>query len=163
MSYRSKNIRIKYDYPENVFIAGTFTKWKPKEMIFNKQSKENYYDVVNENELNSFFFKFVINGEWKTSEKYPTVADESGNLNNCIEIIETKSNKSKKKDESSPNNNDSSESFSIDKGECSHDIDSTPLAVTANGTVSTTAHGTNNESLLKRIWIWIKAFFLALF
>lgn len=163
MSTEKKSTTIKYHYPENVSIAGTFTEWKPELMNFDKQNNENFIQVENK-DLQRLIFKFVINGEWKTSEKYPTVSDSSGNLNNYCNISDELQNGGETVKLLNKPSVETLDSYkSLKNTDSNSDQSSASIEPDDDTCVDSTSHGTNDESLLKRIWIWIKAFICALF
>lgn len=150
---------IKYAHDENVSIAGTFTNWKPKLMNFNKENSENYIELENK-DLKTLIFKFVVHGDWKTSEKYPTSSDDSGNLNNYIALKQHEEEKNPLLKKPSL---ESSVSYKTLMDSSSEEEGSVVIAPDEASNTETTSHGTNSESLLKRIWVWLKAIFIALF
>lgn len=159
MALHRETTIIKYAHAENVSIAGTFTNWKPKLMNFNKDKSENYIELENK-DLKNLIFKFVVHGDWKTSEKYPTTSDDSGNLNNYVDL---KQNKEEKDGLLRRPSLESSISYKSLMGSSTEDEGSEAIAPDESPRTETTSHGTNNESLLKRIWVWLKAIFIALF
>lgn len=70
---------------DRVSIAGNFTEWHPKLMVFCTQNNTFEYTVTPSKELNGrLYFKFILGINWFTSSDYASEFDGSGNENNVI-------------------------------------------------------------------------------
>lgn len=104
----SKNIKINYLFIWNeggnqVKITGSFFDWKIK-FDMSKDPKDNIFKCQIPLDNKIYEFKFVVDDEWKCSNKYPIKEDNSGNMNNILDLTnynekkeEHKKNKSEKK------------------------------------------------------------------
>ena len=82
-------IPFKFEWKESgtdVKISGSFLdNWDRKEPLkFNNETKSYEITLNIPRGLNQF--KFIVDDEWKFSEKYPTEEDKSGNINNIIDL-----------------------------------------------------------------------------
>jgi len=68
---------------EHVYITGTFYNWILK-IPLNKKSNKFYARI--DLPKGRHEFKFVVNGVWKTSFRYPTTRNSYGESNNYVEI-----------------------------------------------------------------------------
>ncbi|TID20346.1 hypothetical protein CANINC_003639 [Pichia inconspicua] len=72
--------------PKEVIVTGTFDDWS-KQFALIKQNDGNFeLEVPLPNTEDKIEFKFIVDGEWTISEDYWTVVDESGNVNNYVEV-----------------------------------------------------------------------------
>lgn len=79
---------IEYEITESneadaVYLTGSFTGWNSK-IKMNCFQKGKFFLII---PLNSgiYEFKFIVNNEWEISDKYPTINDERGIINNIID------------------------------------------------------------------------------
>jgi len=68
---------------EKVFITGSFYDWTVQIPLSKKSNK--FYAKI-DLPKGHHEFKFIINGIWKSSLRYPTVTNVYGDTNNCIDI-----------------------------------------------------------------------------
>ena len=88
---------------KNVKVTGSFVNWASSfDMTYYPDEKLFKYKVTLSKEKHSF--KFIVDGIWKCSQKYPMVKDNSNNTNNFLDLtnysipknFETKKKKVKK-------------------------------------------------------------------
>jgi len=68
---------------EKVFITGSFYEWTVK-IPLNKKSNKFYAKI--DLPKGRHEFKFVVNGSWKSSLRYPTITNGYGETNNYIQL-----------------------------------------------------------------------------
>ena len=69
-----------------VMITGSFLNdWNTCIPMIRKP-KTNIYEYQTSLSKQKHFFKYIINNKWKCSSLYPTVIDESNNVNNYIDL-----------------------------------------------------------------------------
>lgn len=74
---------------KNVLITGSFGNWKIKfQMNYYPDEKIFKYQMTLPKTKHSF--KFIVDNIWKCSQKYPTIKDNSNNLNNFIDLTNYK-------------------------------------------------------------------------
>lgn len=82
-----------FTYPKtegvsDVLLVGSFDNWTNKLPLVLTPSNGFELTVPLPSTATSVEFKFVLNGEdWVTSEGYPTATDESGNVNNVVDVV----------------------------------------------------------------------------
>ena len=65
-------------------ITGSFCNWKTQFKMNRDQSDKKFkLELPLENAV--YQYKFIVDGAWKYSRKYPTIKDEMGNINNLLE------------------------------------------------------------------------------
>lgn len=102
----SNNTKINYLFTWNeggnqVKITGSFCDWKIK-FDMTKDLNDNIFKCQLPLENKIYQFKFIIDNEWKCSNKYSIKEDNSGNLNNILDLtnyIEKKEETKKKTSE----------------------------------------------------------------
>ena len=102
----SNNTKINYLFTWNeggnqVKITGSFCDWKIK-FDMTKDPNDNIFKCQLPLENKLYQFKFIIDNEWKCSNKYSIKEDNSGNLNNILDLtnyIEKKEETKKKTSE----------------------------------------------------------------
>ena len=102
----SNNTKINYLFTWNeggnqVKITGSFCDWKIK-FDMTKDLNDNIFKCQLPLENKIYQFKFIIDDEWKCSNKYSIKEDNSGNLNNILDLtnyIEKKEETKKKTSE----------------------------------------------------------------
>ena len=102
----SNNTKINYLFTWNeggnqVKITGSFCDWKIK-FDMTKDPNDNIFKCQLPLENKIYQFKFIIDNEWKCSNKYSIKEDNSGNLNNILDLtnyIEKKEETKKKTSE----------------------------------------------------------------
>lgn len=102
----SNNTKINYLFTWNeggnqVKITGSFCDWKIK-FDMTKDPNDNIFKCQLPLENKIYQFKFIIDDEWKCSNKYSIKEDNSGNLNNILDLtnyIEKKEETKKKTSE----------------------------------------------------------------
>jgi len=68
---------------QSVLITGTFYNWTVKIPLCKKFNK--FYAKI-DLPKGHHEFKFVVNGQWKCSLRYPTVKNNYGDLNNYVDV-----------------------------------------------------------------------------
>lgn len=166
------SIHIKFTDSRNISIAGNFNNWTPQVMNYEPVNMVNYIDLKTTSKDNKkIIFKFVYGDNWFTSATYNTVRDNSNNVNNYIDVenVEKKEEKDnallRQKIEpqltatsSNSNEKDTASDDTVDSND-----DSDALNTTEDTHVDTTSHGTSDESIYYRIWVWLVEFFHQLF
>jgi len=71
---------------EKVQLAGSFTQWKPVDMV--KNSENEKWALKLDLSPGEYEFKFVVDGTWVHDELLPTVTNDQGSKNNVIKIEE---------------------------------------------------------------------------
>ncbi|KAJ9540551.1 hypothetical protein OSB04_027057 [Centaurea solstitialis] len=75
---------------ENVELIGDFTgNWKEPIKAIHKGGPR--YEAEVRLAQGKYYYKFIVNGDWRHSTSSPTERDERGNLNNILEIGDTAS------------------------------------------------------------------------
>ena len=101
----SNNIKINYIFVwegkgNNVKITGSFCEWRIK-FDMNKDPNDNNFKCQLPLDNKKYQFKFIVDDEWKFSEKYPTEEDKSGNINNIIDLTNYNEKKEEQKQKTS--------------------------------------------------------------
>jgi len=68
---------------DKVLITGSFYDWTVK-IPLNKKSEKFYARI--DLPKGRHEFKFIVNGVWKSSLRYPTATNSFGDVNNCVEV-----------------------------------------------------------------------------
>jgi len=77
------NTSFKWTYGGNsVFVTGTFTGWKDHVPL---QKVGNEFNTILRLPKGIYYYKFIVDGEWKFSPDDFTAPDEHGNINNIID------------------------------------------------------------------------------
>lgn len=77
------NTSFKWTYGGNsVFVTGTFTNWKDHVPL---QKVGNEFNTILRLAKGAYYYKFIVDGEWKFSPDDQTAPDEHGNINNFID------------------------------------------------------------------------------
>jgi len=77
------NTSFKWTYGGNsVFVTGTFTGWKDHVSL---QKIGNEFNTILRLPKGIYYYKFIVDGEWKFSPDDLTAPDEHGNINNIID------------------------------------------------------------------------------
>ncbi len=71
--------------PSEVQIAGTFNDWKPTTEL-KKGKTATFFVEMQLEEGGKYEFKFVVDGQWLVSDRYPTCINELGGENNYLEV-----------------------------------------------------------------------------
>jgi len=95
----SNNIKINYLFiwtegGSQVKLTGTFSDWKIK-FDMAKDPNDNCFKCQLPLDNKLYQFKFIVDNDWKCSDKYPKKEDNSGNINNFIDLTDYKENKNK--------------------------------------------------------------------
>ena len=69
---------------EKVQLAGSFTQWKPVEMV--KTLGTDKWALKLDLPPGEYEFKFVVDGNWVHDEGQPSKTNEMGTLNNVINV-----------------------------------------------------------------------------
>jgi len=77
------NTSFKWTYGGNsVFVTGTFTGWKDHVPL---QKVGNEFNTILRLPKGIYYYKFIVDGEWKFSPDDFTAPDDHGNINNIID------------------------------------------------------------------------------
>ena len=68
-----------------VKIIGSFTDWK-EPYLMKKDVNDNVYKISLPLHNKIYFYKFIVDGEWKFSQIQPTKQDNDGNINNFLDL-----------------------------------------------------------------------------
>ena len=68
-----------------VKIIGSFTDWK-ESYIMKKDLNDNVYKTSLPLHNKIYYYKFIVDGEWKFSQIQPTKKDNDGNINNVLDL-----------------------------------------------------------------------------
>ena len=85
----SNNIRKNYKFiwdegGSDVKVTGSFSDWKIQFQMTREQNGQIFtLQLPLGNEI--YQYKFIVDGEWKYSKKYPTQVDGMGNINNILD------------------------------------------------------------------------------
>ena len=85
----SNNIKTNYTFiwdegGNDVKITGSFSDWKIKFQMTQIQNTQIFKCILPlGNEI--YQYKFIVDGEWKFSKKFPTKDDGNGNINNILD------------------------------------------------------------------------------
>ena len=95
----SNNIKINYLFiwtegGSQVKLTGSFSDWKIK-FDMAKDPNDNCFKCQLPLDNKIYQFKFIVDNDWKCSDKYPKKEDNSGNINNFIDLTGYKENKNK--------------------------------------------------------------------
>ena len=93
----SNNIKINYLFiwtegGSQVKLTGSFSDWKIK-FDMAKDPNDNCFKCQLPLDNKIYQFKFIVDNDWKCSDKYPKKEDNSGNINNFIDLTDYKENK----------------------------------------------------------------------
>ena len=70
---------------KNVKVTGSFVNWASQfDMVYNQEEKVFKYEVTLSK--SKHLFKFIVDGIWKCSQKYPQMRDNSNNSNNFVDL-----------------------------------------------------------------------------
>ncbi|KAL8247150.1 hypothetical protein R6Q59_008366 [Mikania micrantha] len=69
---------------ENVELIGDFSNWKESIKATHKGGPR--YEAEVRLAQGKYYYKFIVNGDWRHSTSSPTERDDRGNLNNILEI-----------------------------------------------------------------------------
>ena len=78
----------------DVKITGSFCDWRIK-FNMTKDNNDNLFKCQLPLEHKIYQFKFIVDNEWKCSDKYPIKEDNSGNINNFIDLTNYSEKKEK--------------------------------------------------------------------
>ena len=79
----------------DVKLTGSFCEWKTK-INMDKDPNDNTFKFNLPLDNKIYQFKFIVDGEWRCSEKYQTEKDGFGNINNFIDLTNYIDKKEKK-------------------------------------------------------------------
>jgi len=83
------NTSFKWNHGGNtVFLTGTFTGWKDHYPL---QKVGNEFTGILRLPRGKYYYKFIVDGEWRFSPSDPTIRDELGNTNNIVDTTEIES------------------------------------------------------------------------
>ena len=100
----------------DVKLTGSFCEWKTK-INMDKDPNDNTFKFNLPLDNRIYQFKFIVDGEWRCSEKYPTEKDGFGNINNFIDLTNYVDKKEKKeiKEDIVNDEKDKNDKINIDK------------------------------------------------
>lgn len=83
-THRNVNTVLKWaNGGKEVFISGTFNSWQQK--IPMKASHGDFTAILSL-PPGTYYYKYIVDGEWRTDDSKPVARDPDGNLNNLLEI-----------------------------------------------------------------------------
>ena len=68
-----------------VKLIGSFSDWK-NALIMKKDLKDNVFKTSLSLNNEIYTYKFIVDGEWKYSQKQPIKKDDQGNINNILDL-----------------------------------------------------------------------------
>ena len=68
-----------------VKLIGSFSEWK-NSFIMKKDIKDNVFKTSLSLNNEIYTYKFIVDGEWKYSQKQPIKKDDQGNINNILDL-----------------------------------------------------------------------------
>ena len=72
---------------KSVKVTGSFVNWTSQfDMVYYPEEKVFKYNVTLSK--TKHFFKFIVDGIWKCSQKYPQMKDNSNNSNNFVDLTD---------------------------------------------------------------------------
>ena len=96
---KNDKVKFKFQWKEasnqvnqklEVLLVGSFLKnWDSYE-VMEKNEENGLYECEMFLPKKKHFFKFIINSKWLCSDLYPTIPDESNNINNYIDLTNYK-------------------------------------------------------------------------
>ena len=69
----------------DVYITGTFNKWREKILM---HRSGNDFTYVHGLKQGKHAYKFIVDDEWRFAPDQPTIADQHGNINNYIDLTQ---------------------------------------------------------------------------
>ncbi|TPX68018.1 hypothetical protein SpCBS45565_g03383 [Spizellomyces sp. 'palustris'] len=73
---------------KTVFLTGEFDGWAVSiPLPRDPACYDEFAITLSLDRTRSWAFKFVVDGEWRCSTTFPTIYDEHGNVNNCLEAL----------------------------------------------------------------------------
>ena len=87
-----------------VKLTGSFSDWKIKfDMV--KDPNDNFFKCQLPLDNKIYQFKFIVDNDWKCSDNYPIKEDNSGNINNFIDLTNYNEKKEQKTEKEKDNEN----------------------------------------------------------
>jgi len=71
---------------KTAYICGSFTHWQKMPMQWRQTAQGGEWYKVIDLATGSHQYKFIIDGQWRHDHTAPTVLDNLGNVNNCINV-----------------------------------------------------------------------------
>ena len=68
-----------------VKIIGSFSNWKDTYEM-KKDIKDNIYTISLPLQKDKYWYKFIVDGEWKYAKNQQIEEDNNGNINNCLDL-----------------------------------------------------------------------------
>ena len=102
---KSDKVKFKFEYKPDikynnrkieVLLVGSFLNNWDNFIIMEKNAQSQNYEYETYLSKKIHYFKFIVNNKWLCSDLYPSIFDESNNLNNFIDLTNYK-NKEKNK------------------------------------------------------------------
>lgn len=88
----------------HVKLTGSFSDWKIKfDMV--KDPNDNFFKCQLPLDNKIYQFKFIVDNDWKCSDNYPIKEDNSGNINNFIDLTNYNEKKEQKTEKEKDNEN----------------------------------------------------------
>ena len=88
----------------HVKLTGSFSDWKIK-FDMTKDPNDNFFKCQLPLDNKIYQFKFIVDNDWKCSDNYPIKEDNSGNINNFIDLTNYNEKKEQKTDKEKDNEN----------------------------------------------------------
>ncbi|ODV87456.1 carbohydrate-binding module family 48 protein [[Candida] arabinofermentans NRRL YB-2248] len=70
--------------PSDVVVTGTFDNWSQSFPLVKQTDGSFELTIPFDSKIDKIYFKYVIDGEWQTTDKFKEESDESGNKNNVL-------------------------------------------------------------------------------
>ena len=86
---RQAKVRFEFAAPagNEVFVAGTFNNWDPRQFQLHDNPDEGLYATVIPLQGGHHEYKFIVNGEWCVDQNCPDcVPNGAGSLNSVINV-----------------------------------------------------------------------------
>lgn len=84
---RKINFKVAAEPGSEVFVAGTFNNWDPRNQPMPANPTSGYYKTAIALPPGRHEYKFIINGEWRVDANCPDwVPNDHGSLNSVITV-----------------------------------------------------------------------------
>ncbi|KAF8947015.1 hypothetical protein BGZ47_010545 [Haplosporangium gracile] len=71
-----------------VKVTGTFDNWEESIVLEKARGNQDQSEImVNLDRTQKTLFKFIVDGQWKCTDEFPTEYDSNGNLNNVLPVL----------------------------------------------------------------------------
>ena len=101
---KSDKVKFKFEYKPDikynnrkieVLLVGSFLNNWDNFIIMEKNAQSQNYEYETYLSKKIHYFKFIVNNKWLCSDLYPSIFDESNNLNNFIDLTNHKNEEKK--------------------------------------------------------------------